>query len=30
MKALSERKKGDTVPVKVLRDGKEIDLKVTF
>ncbi len=30
MKALSEHKKGDTVPVKVLREGKEIDLKVTF
>lgn len=30
MKALSEHKKGDTVPVKVLRDGKEIELKVTF
>ena len=30
MKALSEHKKGDTVPVKVLRDGKEVELKVTF
>ncbi|HWY13305.1 MAG TPA: M20/M25/M40 family metallo-hydrolase [Bacteroidia bacterium] len=30
MKALSEHKKGETVPVKVLRDGKEIELKVTF
>jgi len=30
MKALSEHKKGDTVPVKVLREGKEIELKVTF
>jgi len=30
MKALSKNKKGDTVPVKVLRDGKEIELKVTF
>ena len=30
MKALSEHKKGDTIPVKVLRDGKEVELKVTF
>lgn len=30
MKALSKHKKGDTVPVKVLRDGKEVELKVTF
>lgn len=30
MKALSKHKKGDTVPVKVLREGKEVDLKVTF
>lgn len=30
MKALSKHKKGDTVPVKVLREGKEIDLNVTF
>ncbi len=30
MKALSKQKKGDTVPVKVLREGKEVDLKVTF
>lgn len=30
MKALSQHKKGDTVPVKVLRDGKEVELKVTF
>jgi membrane-associated protease RseP (regulator of RpoE activity) len=30
MKALSKYKKGDTVPVKVLREGKEVELKVTF
>ena len=30
MKALSKNKKGDTVPIKVLRDGKEIEMKVTF
>ncbi len=30
MKGLSQHKKGDTVPVKVLRDGKELELKVTF
>jgi hypothetical protein len=30
MKASSKHKKGDTVPVKVLREGKEIELKVTF
>lgn len=30
MKALSEHKKGDTIPVKVLRDGKEVEVKVTF
>ena len=30
MKALSKQKKGDTVPVIVLREGKEVELKVTF
>jgi hypothetical protein len=30
MKALSKHKKGDTVTVKILRDGKETELKVTF
>ncbi len=30
MKGLSEHKKGDTVDVKVLREGKEVILKVTF
>jgi Zn-dependent M28 family amino/carboxypeptidase len=30
MKGLSRHKKGDTVPVKILRDGKEMELKVTF
>ncbi len=30
MKGLAEHKKGDTVPVKILRDGKEMELKVTF
>lgn len=30
MKALSKHNKGDTVPVKLLRDGKEIEVKVTF
>jgi hypothetical protein len=30
MKALSKHNKGDTVPVKILREGKEVELKVTF
>jgi Zn-dependent M28 family amino/carboxypeptidase len=30
MKALSKHNKGDTVPVKILRDGKEMEMKVTF
>ncbi len=30
MKGLSQHKKGDTVPVKILRDKKEMELKVTF
>jgi hypothetical protein len=30
MKALSKHNKGDTVPVKILREGKEMELKVTF
>ena len=30
MKGLSQFEKGDTAPVKVLRDGKELETNVTF